>query len=152
MPNAVFVSTEENMLKAVRLQIMPDAAKMRRPRRWSMREIVNAIFYVMCGGIGWWLLPYEIPHRSKMFRWSSRFRDEYVFEKIDHHLQTVDRERCGREVRLRPQSSIASQTCESGRLSTHVRAKGRKRHALVDTHGRALALFAHPASIRDRSC
>ena len=28
--------------------------------------------------------------------------------------------------------------------------KGRKRHALVDTDGRALVLYAHPASVQDR--
>lgn len=27
---------------------------------------------------------------------------------------------------------------------------GRKRHALVDTDGRGLVLFAHPASVQDR--
>ena len=27
------------------------------PRKWQMREIVNAIFYVLRGGIAWSLLP-----------------------------------------------------------------------------------------------
>lgn len=30
------------------------------------------------------------------------------------------------------------------------KVKGRKRHALVDTDGRALKLHAHPASVQDR--
>lgn len=40
-----------------------------RPRRWSLREIMNAIFYVMRGGIGWRLLPSDFPPRSTVFRW-----------------------------------------------------------------------------------
>lgn len=27
------------------------------PREWSLREVVNAILYVMRGGIAWWRLP-----------------------------------------------------------------------------------------------
>lgn len=33
--------------------MLPGAAKTGRPRKWSLREIMNAIFYVMRGGIGW---------------------------------------------------------------------------------------------------
>jgi len=32
--------------------MMPPAAGTGRPRRWPLREIMNAIFYVMRGGIG----------------------------------------------------------------------------------------------------
>ena len=31
------------------------------PRKWEMREIVNAIFYVLRGGIAWSLLPKDFP-------------------------------------------------------------------------------------------
>ena len=36
------------------------------------------------------------------------------------------------------------------RPSSTLQVKGRKRPALVDTDGRALLLFAHPADIQDR--
>ena len=32
-----------------------------RHRKWEMRELVNAIFYVLRGGIAWSLLPKEFP-------------------------------------------------------------------------------------------
>lgn len=32
---------------------MTSVAKTGRPRQWPLREIINAIFYVMRGGIGW---------------------------------------------------------------------------------------------------
>lgn len=135
--------------------MMPAAAKTGRPRRWSLREIMNAIFYVMRGGIGWRLLPSDFPPRSTVFRWFRRFRDDCLFEKINHRLLMLDRERCGREAS--PTASIIDsqsvKTCESGGprgYDAGKKIKGRKRHALVDTDGRALLLFPHPASIQDR--
>ncbi len=135
--------------------MMPVAAKAGRPRKWTLREIMNAIFYVRRGGIGWPLLPSDFPPRSTVFRWFCRFRDEGLFEKINHRLLTLDRERCGREAS--PTASIIDsqsvKTCESGRpygYDAGKKIKGRKRHALVDTDGRALVLFPYPASIQDR--
>ena len=49
--------------------------------------------------------------------------------------------------------SQSVKTCESGGPRGYDAGKkvvGRKRHALVDTDGRALVLFPHPASIQDR--
>jgi transposase len=33
--------------------LMPPPAKTGRPRAWSMREVLNAIFYVLRGGCAW---------------------------------------------------------------------------------------------------
>ncbi len=135
--------------------LMPAAAETGRPRKWPLREILNAIFYVMRGGIGWRLLPSDFPPRSTVFRWFSRFRDAFLFEKINHQLVMRDRERVGREAS--PTAAIIDsqsvKTCESGGPRGYDAGKkvnGRKRHALVDTDGRALVLFPHPASIQDR--
>lgn len=49
--------------------------------------------------------------------------------------------------------SQSVKTCESAGPRGYDAGKkvvGRKRHALVDTDGRALVLFPHPASIQDR--
>ena len=37
--------------------LLPPPSACGRHRKWSMREIVNAIFYVLRGGIAWRLLP-----------------------------------------------------------------------------------------------
>jgi putative transposase len=68
-----------------------------RPRRWSTREILNAIFYVLRGGIAWRLLPSDLPPKSTVFRWFSLRRDTGLFETINHLLIMADRERVGRE-------------------------------------------------------
>jgi putative transposase len=68
-----------------------------RPRRRSTREILNAIFYVLRGGITWRLLPSDLPPKSTVFRWFSLWRDTGLFETINHLLVMADPERVGRE-------------------------------------------------------
>jgi transposase len=126
-----------------------------RPWRWPLREIMNGIFYVMRGGIGWRLLPSDLPPKNTVYRWFSAFRDDGVFERINHVLLMQDRERVGREAS--PTAAVidsqSAKTCESGGpcgYDAGKKIKGRKRHALVDTDGRGLVLAVHPASIQDR--
>jgi putative transposase len=44
--------------------VMPPPARSGRPRRWEMRAIMNAIFYVVRTGCAWSLLPRDFPSRS----------------------------------------------------------------------------------------
>ncbi len=44
---------------------MPEASSLGRPRWWSMRDILNGIFYVLRGGIAWRLMPKDLPPKSK---------------------------------------------------------------------------------------
>src|SRR3954453_6532768 len=88
-------------------------------------------------------------------RWFAAWRDSGLFETINHALVTADRERVGREAS--PSAAILDsqsvRTTESGGPRGYDAGKkvtGRKRHALVDTDGRMLLVFAHPADIQDR--
>lgn len=40
---------------------LPEARATGARRKWPMREIVNAIFYVLRGGIAWRLPPEDFP-------------------------------------------------------------------------------------------
>src|SRR3982751_5840464 len=42
---------------AVIAPLMPEPAACGRPAMWTTREILNAIFYVLRGGIAWRLIP-----------------------------------------------------------------------------------------------
>ena len=82
---------------AVIAPLMPEPALCGRPATWTTREILNAICYVLRGGIAWRLIPKDLPPKSTAFGYFSRWRDEGLFGRINHHLVMTDRERVGRE-------------------------------------------------------
>jgi len=134
---------------------MPAPARTGRPRQWPMREIMNAIFYVLRGGIAWRLLPKDFPPMTTVHGWFLRFRREGLFQTINHYLVMADRERTGREAS--PSAAVIDsqsiKTVEAGGprgYDAGKKIKGRKRHAMVDTDGRALVIQARPANIQDR--
>ncbi len=67
-----------------------------------MREIVNAIFYVLRGGIAWRPLPRRFPPWRTVYGWFIPLRDDGVWESINHHLVMLDRERAGARPARRP--------------------------------------------------
>src|SRR5215207_9857030 len=67
---------------AVMAPFMPEPALCGRPATWTTREILNAIFYVLRGGIAWRLIPKDLPPKSTAFGYFSRWRDEGLFGRI----------------------------------------------------------------------
>lgn len=77
--------------------LLPEPARLGRKPVWPMREIVNAIFYVLRGGIPWRLIPKDLPPKSTVFGYFCRWRDSGLFTQINRCLVVLDRERAGRE-------------------------------------------------------
>lgn len=125
-----------------------------RPRKTSIRDVIDAIFYVLRTGCQWRFLPKDFPPKSTVWEYFGRWRDDGTWEKIHDRL----RERVRRQQKPghpRHTASIDSQSVKSssgGEAIGHDNAKkvkGRKRHIIVDSLGLLLAIVVTAANVDD---
>jgi putative transposase len=68
-----------------------------RPATHPRREIVNAMLYVLRGGIAWRLLPHEYPPWQTVYYYFRRWRIDGTWEQINTALRERVRIKLGRE-------------------------------------------------------
>ena len=74
-----------------------DPKKGGRPRLYSHREILNAIFYIEKTGCQWRMLPREFPHWGLVWQYFRRWRDDGTLEQIRLTLNQRVRRKAGKE-------------------------------------------------------
>ena len=62
-----------------------------------MREVLNAIFYVLSTGCQWTALPKDLPARSTVWDYLDRWDRDGTLTRIHHALFVEVREKAGRE-------------------------------------------------------
>ena len=96
MPRAPYPSdltdTEWTILKP----LIPAPKPGGRPPRHDRREIVNAIRYVLRGGIAWRALPHEYPPWQTVYHYFRCWRLDGTWERVHSHLREHVRVRAGR--------------------------------------------------------
>lgn len=141
---------------ALAAPLLPSPATTGRPRRWSLRAVLDAILYVLRTGCAWRHLPHEFPPWSTAHRWFLGLARAGVFERLVHALTLADRERVGRAAS--PTGAVLdAQAARSGGVGVAGRrgydparrVVGRKRHALTDTDGRLLLATVSTADRHD---
>jgi transposase len=68
-----------------------------RPRTVDVREVLNAIFYVLWTGCQWKALPRDLPPRSTVWDYLDRWEWDGTLSRIHHALYIEAREEAGRE-------------------------------------------------------
>ena len=126
-------------------------------RRHPMREVFNALRYLVRAGIPWRMMPNDLPPWYVVEQQTKRWIAAGVFDDIAHDLRCLLRIADGRQ----PQptgaildSRTLQSTVESGAAAGYDGAKrkrGRKAHIAVDTLGHLLALHVTAASDQDRA-
>ncbi|QYE33572.1 IS5 family transposase (plasmid) [Polymorphobacter sp. PAMC 29334] len=140
---------------AVLEPLLPAASTVGRPREWPMRRIVDAMLYLLRGGLPWRMLPPGFPPATTVQRYFYAWRDDGVWQTINHYLLMAIREAEGREAS--PSAGVIDsqsvKTTESGGVRGYdagKKIKGRKRHILTDTCGYLVHAVVHGADIQDR--
>ena len=77
--------------------LIPPAKHYGRRRKHEMREILDAIFYVLRSGCAWRMLPHDFPPCKTVYHYFRRWTREGVFETMNEVLRRQVRVKAGRE-------------------------------------------------------
>lgn len=132
-------------------------ARTGRPRL-DLREVLNAICYVLKGGIQWRLMPTDFPKWQRVYSHFRRWRKDGIWRRVHDALRARARRAAGRHKHptagcLDSQSARTTEAAapETRGNDANKRVNGRKRHVLVDTTGLLLAAAVTPANVQDKA-
>jgi putative transposase len=135
--------------------LIPPAKPGGRPRSLEMRQVVNAILYVVVGGIQWRMLPKEYPKWQSVYSYFRDWKHSGAWRRMHDTLRAKLRQRTGRHKHptaacLDSQSVKTTAVPGSRGFDKAKLIKGRKRHVLVDTQGLLMAVAVTGADVQDR--
>ena len=125
-----------------------------RPREMELREVLNAIFYILRTGSQWRLLPHDFPNWQTVYYYFRQWRKDGRWVRMNDALRRAVRRAASRNAE--PSAAIldsqTAKTTEQGGERGYDAGKkinGRKRHILVDTLGLLLMVVVHAANVQD---
>src|SRR5215218_5017255 len=153
-PYPTDVSDEEWAFVAPYLALVREDAPQ---RCHDLREVFNALRWIVRAGSPWRLLPTNFPPWEAVYQQARRWLAAEVFAAMAHDLRMLLREAEERMPQPRAvifDSRTVQSTPESGAGAGYdgrKRRKGRKTHVAIDTLGHMLALVVTPASAQDQA-
>jgi transposase len=128
-----------------------------RPEKHDRRRVLDAIFYLVRGGIAWAALPAEFPPAKTVYGIFRRWAAAGAWVRIHDALRDRARIHAGRHPL--PTAAVIDSASVRGADTVPARSRGydagkkvngRKRHLAVDTGGLLLAVVVTIAGLQDR--
>lgn len=120
----------------------------------SLKEILNAVFYICKTGCQWRYLPREYPNWSSVNYHFNKWSQDRTLERINIALCKLGRGKKGRSGK--PSAAlIDSQSVKTSKEAQEVgfdggkQIKGHKRHSITDTIGNMLNVVVTAANVSD---
>jgi putative transposase len=137
-------------------QIISKNLDVARSRKYDLREVFNAVLYLVKAGCQWRLLPGDFPKWQTVYYYFSVWKKNDSIEVIHELLVEKIRKAKGRNEEpsadIIDAQSVKSTllSCEGKGLDACKKIKGIKRHIIADTLGLVLAVVIQSASLQDR--
>lgn len=122
-----------------------------RQRKHALRQVVNALFYLIKTGCQWRMLPKDYPPWQVVYYYFKRWNEPDIIENIQQLLVEEKRKASGRS----EQPSLVIVDCQSVKTTMlgglrgydgNKKINGRKRHLAVDAQGNIIECLVHPAN------
>jgi putative transposase len=126
-----------------------------RKRKYFMKDIFNAVLYVVKGGVQWRMIPKDLVPWESAYYYFRKWKMNGVIDELHDFLVAKVRLKNGKKESpsvgiIDSQSAKASNMCvESVGYDGGKKINGRKRHIVVDTLGLILIVVIHAANIHD---
>jgi len=146
---------KQNRLTTRQWQVIKNYLPIQRKRQYDLRDIVDAIFWILRTGCQWRNLPQDFPKWPTVYYYFRKWQVDGTLALLNSELNKLERNRKGKE-ETPSMLSIDSQSVKSSAFTSkdkgidgNKKINGRKRHIITDTLGLVWGVVVGAANIAD---